>query len=51
MNNHQKMVTKLAKINMKIYNINYSKAKRKANEELSSIRDMLVNKYGFKRKA
>lgn len=50
MNKHQKMVTKLAKINMKIYGINFLKAKRKANRELLGIKYMLINKYGFKRK-
>lgn len=50
MNKHQKMVVKLAKINMKIHNINYSKARKMANNEILSIRNMLINKYGFKRK-
>lgn len=50
MNKHQKMVAKLAKINMQIYDISFPKAKRKANEELLDIEDMLVTKYGFKRK-
>ena len=50
MNKHQKTITKLAKINMKIYNINFPKAKRKANIELLGIKNMLVDRYGFKRK-
>lgn len=50
MNKHQKMVTKLAKINMKIYKINFLKARRKANRELLGIKDMLVDRYGFSRK-
>ena len=50
MNKHQKTITKLAKINMKIYKINFPKAKRKANIELLGIKNMLVDRYGFKRK-
>lgn len=50
MNSHQKMVTKLAKLNMKIYNINFQKARRKANKELLGIKNMLADRYGFKRK-
>ena len=49
MNKHQKIVTKLAKINMKIHNINFAKAKRKANKEILGIKNMLVDRYGFKR--
>ena len=49
MNKYQKKVTKLVKINMKIYNIDFLKAK-KVNKELLSIKTMLINKYGFKRK-
>lgn len=48
MNRHQKIVTKLAKLNMKIYNINFLKAKRQANKELFGIKEMLINRYNFK---
>lgn len=48
MNKHQKIVTKLAKLNMKIYNINFLKAKRQANRELLGIKEMLINRYDFK---
>lgn len=48
MNRHQKIVTKLAKLNMKIYNINFLKAKRQANRELFGIKEMLINRYNFK---
>lgn len=50
MNKHQKMVSRLTRLNMKIYNMSFIKAKRKANLELLGIRNMLVNRYGFKRK-
>lgn len=50
MNKHQKMVTKLAKINMEMHKINFLKARRKANRELLEIKDMLVDRYGFSRK-
>ena len=50
MNIHQKMVTKLAKLNMKMYNISFQKAKRRANKDLLGIRNMLVDRYGFRKK-
>lgn len=50
MNKHQRIVSRLTKINMKIYNISFIKAKRKASLELLGIRNMLINRYGFKRK-
>lgn len=50
MNSHQKMLTKLAKLNMKLYNISFLKARRKAKRELLGIRNMLADRYGFNRK-
>ena len=49
MNIYQKSIVKLAKLEMKIDNISFYKAKKKARSIRRSIREMLVKKYGFKR--
>ncbi|APQ71940.1 hypothetical protein RSJ9_2701 [Clostridium botulinum] len=48
MNNYQKYIVRLAKLEMKINNISFYKAKKKAMSVRKSIGDMLINKYGFK---
>lgn len=43
------MITKLARLNMRIYNIDFKQAKKKARNELAGIRTMLKERYGFKK--
>ncbi|GAA0083382.1 hypothetical protein [Clostridium sp. CTA-6] len=49
MNNYQRYIIRLAKLEMKINNISFYKAKKKATSIRKSIWNMLINKYGFKR--
>lgn len=50
MNRSQKAINKDAKIFMKFYNISFYQARKKVRKDIASIGDMLVKRYGFKRK-
>ncbi len=50
MNKYQKAIIRLAKLEMKIDNISFYKAKKKAISIRKGISNMLVKRYGFKRK-
>ncbi|WP_297439072.1 hypothetical protein [uncultured Clostridium sp.] len=50
MNKKQKQIIRVAKIQMRIEKLSFYKARKKVRKELRSIGDMLVKKYGFKRK-
>lgn len=50
MNKNQKRLVKYTKIEMKAHNINFYQGRKKARKEIRSIGDMLVKRYGFKRK-
>jgi len=49
MNKYRKSIIRLAKLEMKIENISFYKAKKKATNTRKGIGDMLVKRYGFKR--
>lgn len=49
MNEYQNYITQLARLEMKIENISFYKAKKKATNTRKGIGDMLVKRYGFKR--
>lgn len=49
MNKYQQYIIRLAKLEMKIENISFYKAKKKAVNIRKGIGNMLVRRYGFKR--
>lgn len=49
MNKYQNYIVRLAKLEMKIDNISFYKASKKARSMRKGIKEMLVKKYGFKR--
>lgn len=50
MNRIQKSIVRWSKLEMNMYGISFYKARKKAKSTRKAIGDMLVKKYGFKRK-
>ena len=48
-NNYQRYIIRLARLEKEIYGISFYKAKKKARSVRKGIKDMLVKRYGFKR--
>lgn len=48
-NNYQRYIVRLARLEKEIDGISFYKAKKKARNIRKGIKDMLVKRYGFKR--